>query len=53
MDLVFTKGGIIAILISAVLVAHTTSDGRATWFSGVLLQTLYLIMAVAFFFTPG
>jgi Ca2+:H+ antiporter len=53
MDLVFTRGGVIAILISASLVAHITNDGRASWFSGVLLQTLYLIMAVAFFFTPG
>jgi Ca2+:H+ antiporter len=52
MDLVFTKGGIIAILISASLVAHITSAGRSNWFNGVLLQTLYLIMAVGFFFTP-
>jgi Ca2+:H+ antiporter len=53
MDLVFTRGSIIAIIISASLVAHITGDGRSNWFSGVLLQTLYLIMAVGFFFTPG
>jgi Ca2+:H+ antiporter len=53
MDLVFTRGGIIAIIISAALVAHITNDGRSNWFSGVLLQFLYLIMAVGFFFTPG
>jgi Ca2+:H+ antiporter len=53
MDLVFTRGGIVAIIISASLVAHITNDGRSNWFNGVLLLTLYLIMAVGFFFTPG
>jgi Ca2+:H+ antiporter len=53
MDLVFTRGEVFAIIISASLVAHTTSDGRSNWFTGLLLLTVYLVMAVAFFHVPG
>ncbi len=42
-----------AIVISASLVAHVTGDGRSNWFSGLLLLTVYLVMAVAFFHVPG
>ncbi len=53
MDLIFTLGEIFAIVISASLVAHTTSDGKSNWFTGVLLLTVYLVLAVAFFHVPG
>jgi Ca2+:H+ antiporter len=53
MDLVFTRGEVFAIVISASLVAHTTSDGKSNWFTGLLLLTVYLVMAVAFFHAPG
>ncbi len=53
MDLAFTAGEIFAIVISASLVAHVTADGRSTWFSGVLLLTVYVILAVGFFHAPA
>jgi Ca2+:H+ antiporter len=53
MDLIFTLGEVFAIVISASLVAHTTSDGKSNWFTGLLLLTVYLVMAVAFFHVPG
>lgn len=53
MDLVFTRGEVFVIVISATLVAHTTSDGKSNWFTGLLLLTVYLVMAVAFFHVPG
>jgi Ca2+:H+ antiporter len=53
MDLVFTRGEVFAIVISASLVAHTTSDGKSNWFTGLLLLTVYLVLAVAFFHVPG
>jgi Ca2+:H+ antiporter len=53
MDLVFTRGEVFAIVISATLVAHATSDGKSNWFTGLLLLTVYLVMAVAFFHAPG
>jgi Ca2+:H+ antiporter len=52
LDLVFTGGETFAIVISAMLAAHTTSDGRSNWFTGVLLLALYLVVAVGFFHTP-
>ncbi len=53
MDLVFTRGEVFAIVIAASLVAHTTSDGKSNWFTGLLLLTVYLVLAVAFFHVPG
>jgi Ca2+:H+ antiporter len=53
MDLVFTRGETFALMIAASLTAHTTSDGRSNWFTGVLLLALYLIMAVGFFHAPA
>lgn len=53
MDLVFTRGETFALVIAASLTAHTTSDGRPNWFTGVLLLALYLIMAVGFFHVPA
>jgi Ca2+:H+ antiporter len=53
MDLVFTRGEVFAIIISASLVAHTISDGKSNRFTGLLLLTVYLVLAVAFFHVPG
>jgi len=53
MDLVFTRGEMFTLVIAASLTAHTTSDGRSNWFTGVLLLALYLIMAVGFFHAPA
>jgi Ca2+:H+ antiporter len=53
LDLVFTKGQVFAIVISASLVAHTTGDGKSNWFTGLLLLTVYLALAVGFFHVPG
>ena len=53
MDLVFTLGETFAIVIAAFLMAHTTSDGHSNWFTGLLLLSLYLILAVGFFHAPA
>jgi Ca2+:H+ antiporter len=53
MDLAFTMGETFAILIAAMITAHVTSDGRSNWFTGALLLTLYLILAVGFFHAPS
>jgi Ca2+:H+ antiporter len=53
MDLVFTLGETFAIMIAAFVTAHTTSDGHSNWFTGVLLLSLYLILAIGFFHAPG
>ncbi len=53
MDLVFSLGETFAIMIAAFVTAHTTSDGHSNWFTGVLLLSLYLILAIGFFHVPG
>jgi Ca2+:H+ antiporter len=53
LDLVFTAGQVFAIVISASLVTHTTGDGKSNWFTGLLLLTVYLALAVGFFHVPG
>ncbi len=53
MTLAFTMGETFAILIAALITAHVTSDGHSNWFTGALLLTLYLILAVGFFHAPA
>jgi Ca2+:H+ antiporter len=53
MDLVFTMGETFALVMAAFLTAHTTSNGHSNWLTGVLLLSLYLIMAVGFFYAPA
>jgi Ca2+:H+ antiporter len=52
-DLVFTRGEVLAVLLSTFMVAFAAGDGRSNWFMGAQLLAVYLILAVAFYFTPG
>lgn len=54
MNLVFSSPlELVAIVAVAITVSAVTRDGEATWFEGVLLLTVYLLLALAFFFvTP-
>ncbi|HSF30325.1 MAG TPA: calcium/proton exchanger [Candidatus Tectomicrobia bacterium] len=53
MDLVFTRGEVLAVILSTFMVAFAAGDGRSNWFMGAQLLVVYLILAVAFYFTPG
>ncbi|QLG10177.1 calcium/proton exchanger [Deinococcus sp. D7000] len=54
MNLVFSSPlELVAIVAVALTVTTVTKDGEATWFEGVLLLSVYLLLALAFFFvTP-
>ncbi|MFC3859638.1 calcium/proton exchanger [Deinococcus antarcticus] len=54
MNLVFSSPlELVAIVAVAITVSAVTRDGEATWFEGVLLLTVYVLLALAFFFvTP-
>jgi calcium/proton exchanger (cax) len=54
MNLVFGSPlELVAIVAVAITVSTVTRDGEATWFEGVLLLTVYVLLALAFFFvTP-
>ncbi len=55
MDLVFSDPlELIAIAGVAFIVSAIAKDGQTTWFEGVLLIGVYIILAIAFFYiTPG
>ncbi|HEX9166279.1 MAG TPA: hypothetical protein VF862_10230 [Gemmatimonadales bacterium] len=38
--------------LSVLLVATIASDGRATWFKGIQLLTIYVILAASIYFLP-
>ena len=54
MNLVFSSPlELVAIVAVALIVTTVTKDGEATWFEGVLLITVYLLLALSFYFvTP-
>ncbi|MBB5360987.1 Ca2+:H+ antiporter [Deinococcus humi] len=54
MNLVFSSPLELAAIVAVALTVTTvTKDGEATWFEGVLLLSVYLLLALAFFFvTP-
>ncbi len=52
MTLVFREIEIAAIFLSVVVVSIVLLDGESTWFEGLQLVALYLILAVVFFFVP-
>ncbi|EYB66956.1 calcium/proton exchanger [Deinococcus phoenicis] len=54
MNLVFSSPlELVAIVAVALIVTTVTKDGEATWFEGVLLIAVYLLLALAFYFvTP-
>lgn len=49
MNLVFTSGEGLAVILSINILWQSTSDGRSHWFKGVLLLMVYLIFALAFY----
>jgi Ca2+:H+ antiporter len=48
----FTTFEMIVLLASCFIAAQVSSDGETNWLEGVLLVSLYLVVAVAFFFLP-
>jgi Ca2+:H+ antiporter len=53
MDLAFPAGLVVVILLSVLITGQVASDGRSDWLKGVQLLTVYLIMALTFFFMPA
>lgn len=54
MDLVLRSPLELAALIGSVLIANSVArDGETNWYEGLMLVGVYLIFAIAFFFTPA
>jgi Ca2+:H+ antiporter len=53
MDLIFTRGKVLAVILSTFMVAFAAGDGKSNGFIGAPMLVVYFILAVAFFFTPA
>jgi Ca2+:H+ antiporter len=53
MDLVFTKGLLLAVILAILVTGQVAGEGRSDWLKGIQLLAVYLILGVAFFLTPG
>ena len=49
MSLTFSSGEGLAVILSISVLWQVASDGRSHWFKGVLLLTVYVILAAAFY----
>jgi Ca2+:H+ antiporter len=49
MSLTFSSGEGLAVILSISMLWQVASDGRSHWFKGVLLLTVYVILAAAFY----
>ncbi|AEI42438.1 calcium/proton exchanger [Paenibacillus mucilaginosus] len=49
MDLVFTTYELVAIGVAAFIASSISRDGNTTWYEGVLLLVVYLIIGIAFY----
>jgi len=53
MDLEFTIPEVAAVIVAVFIVAEISKDGRTNWLEGVQLLSVYLILAILFYFLPG
>jgi Ca2+:H+ antiporter len=53
LNLVFGRGLFGAVFLTVIIGVMVAGDGKANWFKGVQLITVYTIMAVMFYFLPG
>ena len=53
MDLAFSGGLVLMIILSVWVTGQVAGDGRSDWLRGVQLLAVYLILALVYFFVPG
>jgi Ca2+:H+ antiporter len=53
MDMEFTLPEVVAVIVAVQIVAQISNDGETNWLEGVQLLSVYLILAVLFYFLPG
>ncbi|MCW8277738.1 calcium/proton exchanger [Pseudomonas sp. PCH199] len=52
MDLAFSNGLVLSMLLAVLITGQVAGDGRSDWLKGVQLLAVYLILGLAYFFTP-
>jgi Ca2+:H+ antiporter len=53
MSLLFNAFEIVAIALSVISTSHVVADGESNWVEGLQLLSVYLILALAFYFVPA
>lgn len=53
MNLAFTAGLTLTVLLSVIITGQVAGDGRSDWLKGVQLLAVYLVFGLAFFFIPA
>jgi Ca2+:H+ antiporter len=53
MDLEFTIPEVVAVIVGVLIVAEISADGETNWLEGAQLLSVYLILAILFYFLPG
>jgi Ca2+:H+ antiporter len=53
MDLEFTIPEVAAVIVTVFIVSEICKDGRSNWLEGVQLLSVYLILAILFYFLPA
>jgi Ca2+:H+ antiporter len=53
MDLVFSGGLVLTVLLSVLITGQVAGDGRSDWLRGVQLLAVYVIFGLVFFFVPS
>jgi Ca2+:H+ antiporter len=53
LNLVFHRSLLGAVFLTVLIGVMVAGDGKANWFKGVQLITVYVIMAIMFYFLPG
>jgi Ca2+:H+ antiporter len=48
--LVFTIFELVSILLAAIILNLIAHDGKSNWFEGLMLTTVYVIIAIGFYF---
>jgi Ca2+:H+ antiporter len=53
MDLAFPVGLVLAVLLAVLITGQVAGDGRSDWLKGAQLLTVYLVLALTYYFLPG
>jgi Ca2+:H+ antiporter len=52
MDLAFPAGLVLSVFLAVLVTAQIAGDGRSDWLKGAQLLSVYLVLALTFFFLP-
>jgi Ca2+:H+ antiporter len=53
LDLAFPAGLVLSVLLAVLITGQVAGDGRSDWLKGAQLLTVYLVLALTFFFLPS